>query len=99
MQTEDKARIARLEQLLDERLRENVQLRDDLQQQIAELQHENAELRRAVRHVINNTVDLLNGIKREVENEENRLEKILGRPVSTGSKLVDELTKEREAAS
>ena len=68
----------------------------DLEQRIAELQAENTELRRATCHVIHNTMDLLTGIKREVENEEQRLEKILGRQVSKGSKLVEELIKDRE---
>ncbi len=41
-----------------------------------------------------NTMDLLRGIRREVENEEMRFENILGRPIS-GTKLVDQLLKDR----
>lgn len=92
MQTEGSARVARLEQLLDE----DVQQIAELQRENAELQAENAELRLAVRHVLRNSMDLLTGIKRQVENEEQRLEKLLSRPVTKGSKLVEMLVKERE---
>ena len=98
MQTEDKARLARLEELIDEKHHETAQLKDDLEQRIAELERENAELRQAMWHVVRNTMDLLTGIKRQVENEEQRLEKILGRPVSKNSKIVDELFKDRVAS-
>lgn len=94
MQTENSARIARLEVLLDEKQAENDQLKDNLEQRIVDLEQENAELRLAIRDVVDNSMDLLRGIERNVENEKQRFENILGRPIS-GTKLVDQLLKDR----
>jgi hypothetical protein len=95
MQTEDKARYARLEQLFDEKQAENDQLKAELEQRIADLERENAELRRAIRDVVENSMDLLRAIERNIDHEKTSFENILGRPIS-GTRLVEHLINDRE---
>jgi hypothetical protein len=82
MQTEDNARIARLEELLDEMQRENTELRADLE-----------GLRLALRGVTSETFGVLEAIGRQTEAAKNRLERALGRPF-TDKKLIDLLVRD-----
>jgi hypothetical protein len=79
LQTEDKARIARLEQLLDELQQENAQLKTDVE-----------GLRVAIRTLVSEAFGVFDAIERQTEAGKMRMERTLGRPF-TDMKLVDEL--------
>lgn len=80
MRTEDSARIARLEQLLDEQQEEIAQLKDDLE-----------GLRSALQHVVGEAFGVLEAVDRQTEAGKQRLERMLGRPFNN-TKLIDQLT-------
>jgi hypothetical protein len=79
VQSEDTARIARLEQLLDAKQQENDKLKEDLE-----------GLRVAIRAVVTETFNVFESIDRQTGAGKMRLERTLGRPF-TNERLIDEL--------